>query len=444
MDNNNQFGNNNQNDNENHLQNISGNPFINNYNTPNQFYGQNIPDNNYIPPQNNYNEPFNRQYVNTTSKKSSKGIYILLITVLICFAVIIFLMLTVMRSMIDGGDKKSDDNNIILSENVITTEVQTETPTASPVTTAVPVEKVTEIVTVIVEVTAPPVTEAVIQIPSFDSYTYAVNNYNLPVYAKAEYSSDVLGHITDRGNYTVIDQSGRWANLSSGGWINLDEASENGYLYYIGKGYISTQKDPLNIRYAPTADAKILTGIPKNTSVDVYETYFSDWYYTEYNGKSGFVSAKYITMGNPPTVSVEAYYGYGTVATEKDPLNVRSEPSINASIVTSIPKGTSIELCSTSEAGWYYTTYNGKSGFVKSDYISFIPVYESYAPLTAVINTKNDPLNIRETASKDGKIITAIPKGTTVTIIDYDGNWCYIQWGEYTGYASTEYLAFGQ
>ncbi len=335
--------------------------------------------------------------------------------------------------MLDGGSKKPDDNNIIISENVTTTESQTE----SPVTTAAPVEKVTEIVTVIVEVTAPPVTE-----PKFNSYTYTINNYNLPVYAKAEYSSDVMGYITDRGNYTVIDQSGRWANLNTDGWINLDDAESFGNISYVGTGYVSTKSDPLTLRYAASPDSKSLESVPRHTSVDVYYTDFPDWYYTTYKGTSGFVNAEYITMGNPPQVSVGSYYGCGTVATKKDRLNVRSEPSTGASIVTDIPKGTSIDLYTTSESGWYYTTYKGKSGFVKSDYISFAPVYESSIPITAVINTKKDPLNLRSSPSEDAKIITTIPKGTTVTVIDYYTDWCYIEWGDYKGYASTEYLVF--
>lgn len=411
-------------------QNMSGSPPINN---------QNIPNNNCISPQNNYNAPFNGQYVNAPAKKNSKALYIMLIAVLICFAVIIFLLFTIILSMLDGGNKKTDDNNITISENSATTGIQpqataatTGIQTQATVTTNTSVEEVTGIVTVAVEVTE----------PKFNPYTYTVNNYNLPIYANAEYTSDIMGHITDRGNYTVTDQSGRWANLNAGGWINLDDAETAGYMRYLGQGYISTKNDPLNMRYAPESNSKVLAEIPRNTSVEVYETYFSDWYYTSYNGKSGFVSSKYVTMGALPKVTIGSYYGFGTVATEKDPLSLRSEPSTGASIVASIPKGTGIYLYTTSEYGWYYTTYNEKSGFVSSDYISFAPVYEYYAPLTAVINTKNAPLNLRSLPSTDSSVITSIPKGTTVTVIEYYTDWCYIEWGDYRGYASTGYLAF--
>ena len=426
-------------------QNISGNnPFTDNYG--NNFYSHNTPNNNYIPPQNNYNEPFNRQYADDSVRKSSKGVYILLITVIICFAVIIFLMFTLMHSMIDGGNRKSDsNNNIMLSENFTGAESQTEIiTTAPPVTTALRIETVTEIVTVIVEVTSPPATEPVVQQPSFNPYTYTINNYCLPIFKDSRYDSDITGYITDKGTYTIVDQSGNWGKLKSGaGWINFDDASSEGRVSYIGAGYVSTESDPLNLRTAPDKNSKTLTSIPKNTSVEVYATDADGWYYTTYKGKSGFVNSQYITFGNPPAISVGEFYGSGVIATQKDPLNVRSEPSKNASIITAIPKGTSVDLYSTNEPDWFYTTYNGKSGFVKSDYISFCSHDYNYVEsLTAYINTKSDPLNLRASASTDSAIVTAIPKGTSVTVIDYGDSWCYIEWNGYTGYASTQYLAF--
>lgn len=436
MDNNNHFENNTSND--------TGNLFENNQQYNNPFNQQNIHNSNYIPPQNNYNDSFNRQYADAP-KKSSKGIYILLITIIICFAVIICLMFSLMHSMIEIDNKKYDNNNtnLFVSETTLTNNsyIQSTTMTdkkTSVVTTAVQTEKVPEVITVTVIVT-----EIVKQEPEFQPYTYSINNYNLAIYENAGYDSEVVGHINDKGTYTIVDQYQNWGKLKSGaGWINFEDADSYGNITYAGNGYISTQSDPLSLRYAANPDSKSLASIPRNTSVELYYTDFNDWYYTTYNGHSGFVSAKYITMGNPPEVSVDSYYGYGIIATQKDPLNMHSEPSENSPVLTTIPKGTSVDLYSTSEPDWFYTTYNGKSGFVKSDYISFESVCESYTTLTAVINTKNDPLNLRSSPSTDSSIVTEIPKGTTVTVIDYYSDWCYIQWNDYTGYASTEYLAF--
>ncbi|MDE6849686.1 MAG: SH3 domain-containing protein, partial [Ruminococcus sp.] len=135
---------------------------------------------------------------------------------------------------------------------------------------------------------------------------------------------------------------------------------------------------------------------------------------------------------------------YGYITTQKDPLNVRSEPSKNSKVLTSIPKGEYVYVYNTSEYGWYYTTYNGNSGYISADYVTAgqSPVYDSYTPSTAVVATKQDVLNLRKSASTNGTIITGIPKGSTVTIIEYGYDWCYVSWVGYTGYVSTDYLTF--
>lgn len=140
------------------------------------------------------------------------------------------------------------------------------------------------------------------------------------------------------------------------------------------------------------------------------------------------------------------YWNYGTISTQKDPLNLRSSPSKSAKILTSIPKGTRILFYSTSDPDWFYTTYNNQSGYISSDYIALDPLdygyYDSYIPSTAVVSTKQDVLNLRQSASTNGTIITGIPKGSTVTIVEFGYDWCYVSWGGYTGYVSTQYLSY--
>lgn len=571
----------------------------NNYSYPgqnNMNYGNHI-GNNYNP----YDPQQERTRISNPSK-NSKGMYILLITIIICFAVIIALMFTLMRSILDGGNKKDvNDNNILMSETTSQNEQQQD---LSAVTTA-PAEIPTQIVTVtvIVEVEKPQNDASVENTPSTHSDKFEVLNYNLPVYSSAGYNSGITGYITDKGTYTIIEYSGDWGKLKNGGWINFEDAESGGTVSYLGNGYVSTEKDPLNVRNgadintkiitsiprhtdieiystdvpgwyyttyngksgfidswyvtlypqkdisnsvtigdsigygyvstkkdpltmrnsattdskslttipkdtvielyetsnyqwyyttyngksgfvkaeyitlgtppqttignsigygyintksdpltlraSTTTDSKQLTTIPKNTSLEFYSTSDPDWYYTTYNGKSGFVKAEYIAMGNPPeSTSVEGFYGYGTIATEKDPLNLRSEPSTNASIVTTIPKGASVELYVTNKSGWYYTTYNGKSGYVKSDYISMDSIgygdmiYGDSMGSTATVSTKGDVLNLRSSASSNGSIIIGIPNGTTITVIEYGSDWCYVEYNGSRGYASTEYLSF--
>ena len=156
----------------------------------------------------------------------------------------------------------------------------------------------------------------------------------------------------------------------------------------------------------------------------------------------------------------EVYSGvyYACVTTKSSPLNIRSGAGESYKILGSIPKGKYIDVKMTSNSKWYYTTYNGVSGYVSADYITLMlsgefygyddnydGYYSSnydYSGTYATINTKSDPLNMRASASTSGSIITAIPKGSSVYVNTYGDTWCYVTWGSYSGYVSTQYLSF--
>ena len=62
----------------------------------------------------------------------------------------------------------------------------------------------------------------------------------------------------------------------------------------------------------------------------------------------------------------------GYVDTKGDVLNLRNEPFPTADVICTIPDKTQIDIYSCGRAGWYCTSYNGKSGYVSADYIKEI------------------------------------------------------------------------
>ena len=55
-----------------------------------------------------------------------------------------------------------------------------------------------------------------------------------------------------------------------------------------------------------------------------------------------------------------------------DPLNIRSSMSISSDPLGLIPNGTEIEIESSGNGDWYKVTYDGKTGYVSSDYIRIL------------------------------------------------------------------------
>lgn len=64
--------------------------------------------------------------------------------------------------------------------------------------------------------------------------------------------------------------------------------------------------------------------------------------------------------------------GKARVNTQSGDLNIRTGPGIGNGIIGTIPKGTEINIEYDGHKGWLKTTYNGKTGYVSSDYLAVL------------------------------------------------------------------------
>lgn len=63
------------------------------------------------------------------------------------------------------------------------------------------------------------------------------------------------------------------------------------------------------------------------------------------------------------------------------------------------------------------------------------------AETTAIVNTKNDPLNMWRSAGSNDSVVQ-IPKGETVVVLEKGDEWTKIEYDGKNGYVKTEYLEF--
>ena len=56
------------------------------------------------------------------------------------------------------------------------------------------------------------------------------------------------------------------------------------------------------------------------------------------------------------------------VATKNDPLSMRQAPDISSSILTCIPRGTTVEVSEISN-GWAKVSWNGSEGYCSMEYL---------------------------------------------------------------------------
>lgn len=140
-------------------------------------------------------------------------------------------------------------------------------------------------------------------IPS-NSYTVKVLTGCLNIRKGPGTNYAVCGQITDRGIYTIVEESSgsganKWGRLKSGaGWISLDYTSKEGETptggivsnYKLGL-YVVNTPSGLNVRSGPGTNYKIVKGYRNGTRFDTYEIQ-GDWAKTP----SGWVNLNYCSL----------------------------------------------------------------------------------------------------------------------------------------------------
>ncbi|WP_289682985.1 SH3 domain-containing protein, partial [Romboutsia ilealis] len=111
--------------------------------------------------------------------------------------------------------------------------------------------------------------------------------------------------------------------------------------------------------------------------------------------------------------------------------------------IITIPKGKTIEIVDKSNSNWYKVKYDGKIGYVSSEYVSINGnSNNTNKPSTTSekgVTTAN--LNLREGASTSSKIIITIPKGKTIEIVDKsNSSWYKVKYSGKIGYVSSKYV----
>lgn len=138
--------------------------------------------------------------------------------------------------------------------------------------------------------------------------------------------------------------------------------------------YVTTA--PLFVRSGPAVTNAIVTGMPINHQVQVYEVR-NGWGRLTYKGISGWSNMQYLKLISTP--SANNYKTNGM-------LNVRSGRGTSYQIVTTMPNNTTVAVTDI-QSNWGKVTYNGKAGYANVSYMTklddLIPVVETVADETA-------------------------------------------------------------
>lgn len=136
------------------------------------------------------------------------------------------------------------------------------------------------------------------------------------------------------------------------------------------------------------------------------------------------------------TFSVSAADTAGQVETEGGRLNLRSGPSVSASVVGSIPDKSWFTV-KEKNGDWFRAEYaQGKEAYVNAGYVTHYTASEE-----AYVKLSSGTLNVRVGAGKNYAVRDRLVNGEKVIAVKFKGEWCGIVYrGNKTGYVAKEYL----
>lgn len=201
----------------------------------------------------------------------------------------------------------------------------------------------------------------------------------------------------------------------------------------------ATTTDAVNFRSGPSTAHTSYGMLAGGTKVNVLSASVNGWTKVSYNGKTGYISTPYLTA----TVPVAAAPAPAPAVTEKAigtaktiyAVNFRTGPSTDNTIIQMIPQGDTVNVLVSSVNGWTKVSYNGKTGYISSPYLT------ATTPIAIGTATTTGEVNFRAGASTSTAIIGVVPYNAKVSVLEASVNgWTKVSYNGQTGYIYSQYL----
>ncbi|HII4440238.1 TPA: SH3 domain-containing protein [Clostridium perfringens] len=282
---------------------------------------------------------------------------------------------------------------------------------------------------------------------------YLMNKYDIPA-ENVVMHRDASGKTCSR--MMIEDRPSLWPYFKeriSGG----DGSLEDDGLKPKMQGKV-TNASVLNVRESPSTSGRIVHKLNRNQVVGIYEE-LNGWYKIDYidgvKKKYGYVSKDYISIINE---NLEDEETNGDIEIEKpsvsvnkkgivkvnSALNMRSGPGSNYGVIGTLRNNDEVEIIKEVD-GWYEIKFNGKSGYVSSQYIKVVDNESNEEKPSVSLNKQgvvkvNSALNMRSGPGSNYEVIGTLRNNDKVEIIKEVDGWYEIKFNGKVGYASKSYI----
>jgi uncharacterized protein YgiM (DUF1202 family) len=162
----------------------------------------------------------------------------------------------------------------------------------------------------------------------------------------------------------------------------ISSASAAGNIAY-GAGTVSATL--LNVRTGPSMDDSVIATIGENATAVILDQGDGVWYYINYNGTIGYARAEYFKN----VLAAENFSSTGVLT--GDGVYMRDTPTTEGKELGNYKAGTTMPVIGINN-GWYKVQHDGKTGYVRSDYLKITGGYSTAvsAKISAPTKTGNE------------------------------------------------------
>lgn len=125
-------------------------------------------------------------------------------------------------------------------------------------------------------------------------------------------------------------------------------------------------------------------------------------------------------------------------ATATATVNVRKSDSEKADKLGKVQKGSQVKVQEVRVNGWTKVIYEGKDGYIKSDYLQFAESASGQQVIGTVTATTN--VKIRAGASTSAEQLGTLVKGASLDFLAVEGEWCKVVFAGQVAYVKAEYV----
>lgn len=119
-------------------------------------------------------------------------------------------------------------------------------------------------------------------------------------------------------------------------------------------------------------------------------------------------------------------------------VNVRNSDSEQADKLGKVSRGTRLQVQEVRLNGWTKVVYEGKDGYIKSDYLQF---EESAANLSAIGTvTATTNINVRSAASETAERLGVLAGGASLELLGNENGWCKVNYNGQVAYVKADYV----